>query len=178
MRSGDLFAKQPETSPLLEKDKKFQKGDNKMTQISRARRPVQSTKKGSEPNQDTNTIRPSRNVSKSNVTSINLSPRTMQKARRTRKRSKINITLTCSFRTLRPATLIPNKWIKSRATFTIMINRDPGNGNHETMQIRHDRIPIATSLKQFTPCINQDLGLMSTTKISSKISLNITSLIN
>ena len=98
---------------MLEKDKKFQKGDPKMTQISRAG-----------PNQDTNTKGPSRNVSTSNATSINLNPRTMKKPRRARKRCKIKIYPDMQFPNLRPATLIPNKRIRSRATFTIMINRD------------------------------------------------------
>ena len=59
-----------------------------------------------------------------------------------------------------------------------MIYRDPGKSNHETMQISHNRIPITTSLKQPSPSINQHFSLMTTTKISSNISLNITLLIN
>ena len=45
-----------------------------MTQVNRTRWPVQSTKKGSEPNQNTNIRGPSRNVSTNIVTSINLNP--------------------------------------------------------------------------------------------------------
>ena len=146
-----------------------------MTQINRTRGPVQSTQKGSEPNQNTNTIRPSRNISTSNVTSINLNPRIIQETRRAR---EININPNIKLTNLRPAPLIPNKRIRSRTTFTIMINRDPSNSNHEAMQISHDRILVTTSLKQPTPGINQHFSLMTTTKISSNISLNITLLIN
>ena len=149
-----------------------------MTQINRTRGPVQSTKKGSEPNQNTNTIRPSRNIRTSDVASINLNPRTIQEPRRARKRGKININSNVQFSNLRPATLIPNKRIRSRATFTIMINRDSSDCNHETMQISHDRIPVTTSLKQPSSSIDQYFRLMTSTKISSNISLNITLLIS
>ena len=144
-----------------------------MTQINSTRRPVQSTKKAGEPDQNTNTVRPSSNINTSNVTSINLNPGIIQKTRWSRKRGKININPNCKLSNLRPAPLIPHKRIRSRTTLTIMIDRDPSNSNHEAMQISHDRIPVTSSLKQPSPSINQHFSLMTTTKISSNISLNI-----
>ena len=116
---------------------------------------MHSTKKGGEPNQDTHTIRPSSNISSCNVTSMNLNPRTIQETKRARERCKININPNSQLTNLRPAPLIPNKRIRSRATFTIMIIRDSSDSNHEAMQLSHDRIPVTTSLKQSPSRIDQ-----------------------
>ena len=101
---------------MLKKDKKFQKGNPKMTHINRSRRPVQMSEKGSKPNQNANTIRPSSNVIMRNRTIINLDPGTIKKTSRTRKRGKININPNSKFTNLRLAPLIPNQRIRSSTT--------------------------------------------------------------
>ena len=99
-----------------------------MTQVNRTRWPVQSTKKGSELNQHTNTVGPSRNVSTSNMTRMNLNPRTIKGQVERQDQDLPNV----KFPNLRPAPLIPNQRIRGRTTLTIMIYRDPGNSNHKT----------------------------------------------
>ena len=89
MRPGNLFIEQPMTSPLLEKDKKFQKSNTKMPHAHIIHKPMRRTKKGSKLAQDANTIRSRSNISTNNTTPMNLHPRPIQEGRGKEARSTL-----------------------------------------------------------------------------------------
>ena len=74
MWPSHLFSEQSVSSPLLNKEKKFQKRSLKMDNVIGTSWPMQGMEKRSKSKQNTNTLRPGSNISTRNTTTINLDP--------------------------------------------------------------------------------------------------------